>query len=303
MADAVLAYHRLNAALSRFDKSYRTLDPDERRLADGLAARSLAIESAVLASPEADAIGPAEDRVSQAMATIRERYADAAEFAEDLGRNGMSPEDLRHALRRELRAQAILEARGDRAPVPSEDELLGWYEAHRERFAIPETREARHILITITAGSAENCRESASARIGDLHAQLASDPSAFEALAARHSECPTALDGGRIGRVTRGQLFPQIDAALFAMDEGTMSGVIESEIGFHLIRCDEIHPARIAAFAEARERILAAMTEKRRKQEIARWLSELTAGPSEAEGRRHDKPMVEHRKDKASCQG
>ena len=51
----------------------------------------------------------------------------------------------------------------------------------------------------------------------DLKGPAAGSSARFADLASRHSECPTALEGGRLGEVVPGQLFPSLDAALFAL--------------------------------------------------------------------------------------
>jgi peptidyl-prolyl cis-trans isomerase C len=55
--------------------------------------------------------------------------------------------------------------------------------------------------------------------------------------------------------VPRGQLYPELDAAAFALDEASLSEVVESELGYHLICCERIHPERLLSFAEARPTI------------------------------------------------
>ncbi|MDD5462304.1 MAG: peptidylprolyl isomerase [Methylococcales bacterium] len=59
-------------------------------------------------------------------------------------------------------------------------------------------------------------------------------------LALKHSECPTALQGGVSGIVPRGKLCPELDAALFSIKAGEISEIVESEIGFHLVLCQQI---------------------------------------------------------------
>ena len=114
-----------------------------------------------------------------------------------------------------------------------------------EQFRRPETRLARHILITINDTIAENTRSAAGKRINAIQARLAKEPQRFEEQALKHSECPTALDGGKLGDLPRGKLFPELDKALFELKAGEVSGVLESELGFHVLRCDTITEAGV----------------------------------------------------------
>jgi len=60
-------------------------------------------------------------------------------------------------------------------------------------------------------------------------------PHKCEDLALKHSECPTALQGGMLGVFARGTLYSEIDETLFAMKKNDISGIVETEIGFHLL--------------------------------------------------------------------
>ena len=70
----------------------------------------------------------------------------------------------------------------------------------------------------------------------------------FAEAALRHSQCPIALEGGKLGIVKRAQLYAELEPAAFALAEGEISALLESPIGLHIVRCDEIlspgNPAR-----------------------------------------------------------
>jgi peptidyl-prolyl cis-trans isomerase SurA len=59
----------------------------------------------------------------------------------------------------------------------------------------------------------------------------------FEALAVLYSEDPgSARQGGDIGLLSRGELYPEFEAVAFKLDPGEISGIVESEAGFHIIQ-------------------------------------------------------------------
>jgi parvulin-like peptidyl-prolyl isomerase len=105
------------------------------------------------------------------------------------------------------------------------------------------------ILITINDAYPENRREQAYLRICAVYQQtLGGD---FAWLAARYSECPSALEQGYLGWCTAGQLYPQIRALLPTLLPQQVSEPVETELGFHLIKYHRIREARIITFAEA----------------------------------------------------
>ncbi len=269
------AYLLLKTANTRFGKAPAALPPDHLAAARRLAEKQAALESRVLAAPEArDAVVP-EASVQAALAEIRSRYPDEAEFVGDLAGNGLTPDEYAQALAREMKVDAILEKVGARAAAVSEIDVELYFHYHPEQFRRPETRLARHILVTVNETLADNHRTAARSRIDAIAARLAREPKRFEEQAMKHSECPTALQGGVLGEVRPGQLYPELEAILFALDAGGIGPVVESTLGFHLLRCDRISPAGVLTLDEARVPIRAMLEARRKRTCQQAWLKTL----------------------------
>jgi len=277
-------YHLLRAATARFQRNIPALSGDELAEAEHQAQRSFALEEQVLNSAEARDVLIPDTQVQRSFQEVKQRYESQHELEADLKRNGLNSRQLRQALRRELIFDAVMQRVGARhAPITDADERL-FYELHHERFDTPETRSARHILITINDDYPENRRAVARARIEAIGERLraqANDPAAllnaFIDEARKGSECPTAMEGGQLGTLSPGQLYPALDAALFKLEAGQLSGVLESELGFHLLLCEAIHPAKTLPFEQVRARIHQALEQRRRKEQQRQWLASLRA--------------------------
>ena len=275
VSDSGIAYLALKAAQKLYGKAPSELPSDEMERVQAMAHKQSVLEARVLASPEArDAMVPPAS-VQTAVQEIRRRYADEEEFHADLASNGLDEAGLTAALQRELMVEAILEKIGTRAEKVNDADVARYYEEHPEQFRRPEMRHARHILITINEEYAENSREQARKRIEAIAADLLKEPGHFEELALKHSECPTALEGGKLGDLPAGKLFPQLDEVLFKLKPGEISGVLESEIGFHLLRCDVITEARTLDLAQARPKIRKALGGKRKRDVQQAWLKQI----------------------------
>lgn len=265
-------YLRLRSALIGFQRTPAELNDDERRTVEQQAVQAYAIEERVLAMPEARDVHVPASVVAQVVQGIVERYPDRAEFEADLERNGLDVDTLRRAVERELRVEAVIEhALADRCEV-SDDEVAIYYLQHKERFTRPEVRTLRHILITVNDAYPDNSPERARERIEAVKQELADDSSRFEQLARGHSECPSAMEGGRIGKVKRGMLHPELDNVAFAMDCGAISDVVESELGFHLLWCAAVNAGSEVSLDEVSDKIREVLGERKRKVYLREWL-------------------------------
>lgn len=271
-----LAYQLLKAALEKFQKTPSELDRGQLEAISRLAERQHQLEARVLASAEARDVVVPDTVVNSAMTKIEERYGTHDEFLEDLARNSMSLESLRAALQRELAVESVLERVGARAATVSDLDISIYYHLHRDRFHIPATRTARHILITINPQFPENSRASAFERASDIAARLKKKPKRFAEMAQLHSECPTALKGGLLGRVPKGQLFPELDTVLFKMAAGEISDVVESSLGFHVMLCEQVHNGGSVSLADARPRIREILVKRGQRMCQRNWIASLS---------------------------
>lgn len=264
-------YLELKLAWELFQKAPETLsDPERHRLLD-IARQQDSIEQRILSSAEAANVVLPAATVDTRISEIRQRYASTDDFSQDLARIGLDEHSLVEAVERDLRVESLLEKIASGVPPVTVVDAEIYYRLHPEAFDRPEARQLRHILITF-----ENIREKAKAlkQLETLRSTLKSAEK-FSQAALRYSQCPTAMEGGKLGTVKRQQLYAELEAAAFALDEGEISAVLESPIGLHILRCDEIFPSGMLPFAEACPRIIERLTDKRRREAQRAWIKSL----------------------------
>lgn len=276
-----LAYQRLRVAQARFGIAPAQLSEPQRFQVEREAVAAAGIESRVLATPEAATVVIEALAVNDAIAAIADRYPSYDEFLDDLKQSGLDVAALHQALHRELTFDATMSRIGAQSPPADEETIRDYYASHRSRFTVLERRRVRHLLITINDDFAENRRERARQRLETIAVELHKG-TAFDLLASQYSECPSALQGGLLGEVTAGTLYPELDGELFQMVAGAVSGVIESEVGVHLLYCEAILPERVYSLDEARERIREQLTHQSARQRQRAWLDGLKDGHAES---------------------
>lgn len=100
-----------------------------------------------------------------------------------------------------------------------------------------DTVRASHILLAYKGAMrarATRSQDEALEQINALKAEIDGGAD-FATVASEHSDCPSASDGGDLGQFSRGQMVPEFDKAVFAMEVGETSDVVETAFGYHLI--------------------------------------------------------------------
>lgn len=263
-------YLELKLAHELFKKAPDTLSEAEQARLGEVAGKQARLEQRILASTTAAQVVVPAPTIATRLDEIRQRYASPDDMAADLERNGLNADKLAEAVERDLRIEAVLDKVASAVPAVTEVDAEIYYRLHPEAFDRPEARRLRHILITFS-----NPIEKAIAAktLEDLRS-TGKNVENFSQAALRHSQCPTAMDGGKLGTVKRQQLFPELEPAAFELAVDEVSEVLESPMGLHILRCDEILPFGMMPFTEASPRIIEKLTEKRRREAQRDWIKE-----------------------------
>jgi parvulin-like peptidyl-prolyl isomerase len=88
------------------------------------------------------------------------------------------------------------------------------------------------------------------------------------------------MHGGLLGDVTPGKLFKSLDECLFAMAPGRISGIVESELGFHILLCEAVQAARDLPLAHVRPVVRQQLEARRKRLCQQAWIKSLRAGPA-----------------------
>jgi len=172
------------------------------------------------------------------------------------------------------------------APVP-ETQLQRDYADQIDSFRTPERVRVRHILIK-TQGKPKADEPLLRAQAEALLKQIKAGAD-FAELAKKNSEdTSSAVKGGEVGWVTHGQMVPNFEKAAFSLKPGELSGIVETEYGYHIVQAEEKQEAHTQTFEEARPQLLLeakkqVATEMLRKN-IDAAHGEILRNPSQAAG-------------------
>jgi peptidyl-prolyl cis-trans isomerase D len=123
----------------------------------------------------------------------------------------------------------------------SDEDVKAFYDQNLDKFQGDEQREASHILIGFGVSATEEDKLKAKDKALEIDGQLKANPDRFEELAAKFSQDPgSASKGGSLGSFGRGAMVKPFEDAVFGMEIGDISDIVESEFGFHIIRLDGV---------------------------------------------------------------
>jgi len=139
--------------------------------------------------------------------------------------------------------------------VPEEEARAEYEGALRQRFTLPEQRRASHILIKTAEGADDAAYAAARARAEAALARVRGGES-FVQVAREVSEDSSASAGGDLGYFGRGVMALPFEQAVWALEKvGDLSGIVQTQFGFHIIQLGGIQTARQKPFEEVRDEI------------------------------------------------
>jgi peptidyl-prolyl cis-trans isomerase SurA len=147
---------------------------------------------------------------------------------------GLIWEDYKNQLRNGMLTQEVIRREvGGRLDIGS-DEVKKYYEAHKQDYNRPEQVALAEIFLSTEGKSPEEI-DAVRTRADDLHNRLVKGED-FGALARRYSQGSTADQGGDLGEFERGQLAKQLEDAVFGLEKGQFSDVIQTKTGFEILK-------------------------------------------------------------------
>lgn len=138
----------------------------------------------------------------------------------------------------------------------SEDDLRRSYKENIQRYSTPEERRASHILIKAEASATAEQKKAARAKAEQLLAQLQKNPAQFAELARKNSDDPgSGANGGDLDFFGRGDMVKPFEDAAYGLKPGQLSGIVESEFGFHIIQLTAVRGGETKPFETVRAEI------------------------------------------------
>lgn len=149
-------------------------------------------------------------------------------------------------------------------------EIKKYYDDHQSEFSTPELRKAAHILIAVDAKATDAEKAAAKAKAEHVLQLVKESPTRFAELAKKYSQDPgSAANGGDLGMFGRGMMVKPFDDAVFKLMVGEVSGLVQSDFGFHIIKLLAVKGGKIQSLNEVKSTIAQKLKEQKANDKFA----------------------------------
>ncbi|WP_136515007.1 peptidylprolyl isomerase [Geomonas edaphica] len=216
-----------------------------------------------------------DKQVTERITQSKYQYPSQAEFDKALKSVDMTQKDLEEAARKDIVINNLIVQRfADKADV-SEAEVRKYYEENKlKQFTQGERLKVSHILIGVAKDASIDAKRQAMEKaLAVLKRVKGGEP--FADVAKKESTSPTKNQGGSIGIIGKGQTMPPFEKAAFALKPGEISNVVETALGYHIIKVEQKLPPATERYEDVKNQIAGNIKREKIRQLLATYVEQL----------------------------
>jgi peptidyl-prolyl cis-trans isomerase SurA len=222
-----------------------------------------------------------DDQFKAVVANIRKEQGlqDDAKFTQALAQEGMTMEDLRKQLERQMLIEQVQRQEVGSKLSITEEEARQYYAKHPEEFTDSASVTLREIFIDVPGdGTGVNVAkdDAAKAQIEAVRARAMKGED-FAKLAAEVSKSPSKANGGLIGPFSHEDMSPQLLALVEKMKQGEITSPIRTPKGYQLFKLETLKAQALQPFDSVRDLIADKVAGARTQVEMKKFLTRLRA--------------------------
>ncbi len=214
-----------------------------------------------------------ESEVDRYIANVEnEGHINDAQLRQQLQQAGMSYDDFRAKVRRQVEAMTMIDQEVRQKIVIPDNEIAAYYNAHPAEFSVSKEQfELAQILISVPKGATPDQVAAARKKAENIR-KLAVDGGDFAALAMQYSDDDSKTKGGELGEFAPGDINDQILAGISNLKDGQISPVIQTRYGFHIVKVEQHQQPGVEPLNAVRAQIRDKLMSQRAKEEFQKWV-------------------------------
>lgn len=194
------------------------------------------------------------------------------DYLKKLAKEGTSLETVKSEIRSQLMRMRLMRLEVKSKILVSDQEIGEYYDRHRDEYEGKEAVRIKQILLLISPNSSAAAVAKLKEDAGKIQKRALGGES-FDVLAAKYSQGPAAAQGGDVGFIEKGGMIPEIEKAAFSLPQGQVSHVIQSSVGFHIIKVIDKRGAGHKPITAVREEIKAKLEDEKLEKKYDEWIT------------------------------
>lgn len=186
----------------------------------------------------------------------------------------VADEHMRQLIADEILTQQTVQQEVISKVTLTDEEAQNYYNERKDQFNQPEQVQTSHILIQVAQDAPQEEKDAAKKKIQEI-LTMAKEGKDFAELAKEYSEGPSKENGGDLGFFAKGVMVKPFEDAAFALDEGAISDVVETQFGYHIIKVTGKKAQRTAPFEEVKAQIKQRLLQQKINLERRNWVEAL----------------------------
>ncbi|OGW77688.1 MAG: hypothetical protein A3I73_01940 [Omnitrophica bacterium RIFCSPLOWO2_02_FULL_45_16] len=274
----IITQREIDVILSPIYGQYRTTYKGEeliRRLEEAreLILKQLIEDRLILSEAKKQNIAVEQKEVDAKINELKKKMGSEGDLENMLNEQNLTLKELSERYKEKIIIRKLIDQKVGAKIIITPLEVKNFYNAHKDEFLQPEEIKLRAILI-----KPKNEQEGGSVKSLELTRDILKrlkEGCDFEGLAKEYSDGPWAGEGGLMGYVKKGDLLPQIEGIVYNLKEGQTSGIIQSQLGYHIFKVEEKRAPRSKEFSEVRQEIEEYLYREKANEKLKGWISSL----------------------------
>jgi len=265
---------KLNLILNRYESTGMQLD--EKRMSGfrKSIANSLVDQELLFQECAAEGIVVSKEEVNAELEGFKKQFETEAEYAQQLSEMDHTETLLKSQIEKTRAIRQLIENKVLSQINISNKQAKAYYDSHPEEFKVPDRVHARHILVKVDRDGSEKDKQDALKKVQGIKDKLDNGVD-FTLLAAENSECPSSEKGGDLGYFPRGRMVKPFEETAFSMKPGDISGIVETEFGFHIIKVEAKEIEATMKYNDIKENLKQKLKQDRFKEALPDYIATL----------------------------
>ncbi|MCD6586893.1 MAG: peptidylprolyl isomerase [Desulfobacteraceae bacterium] len=207
---------------------------------------------------------------------FKKQFETEAAFKKQIAAMNYTVDAITSQIKQSKTIQIFIEEKVMSTVSISDEETKAYFDSHPDEFKMPERVRASHILLKVDPKATDASKAETLKKIEGIKSKLDNGED-FAKLAEENSDCPSSAKGGDLGFFSRGQMVKPFEEIAFALKPGEVSGVVETQFGYHIIKTQEKKIATTLSYDDIKEKLTGKLKENKFKKMFPTYIESLKA--------------------------